>query len=424
MKKISMLATALSCLLSAQAVDFDKHFSDSTLRIDYVLQGIAGDVNIGLRHMYKTPNWAGRKGQLDKLLLGGNGDITVFSMNGDTIYRNSYSTLFNEWLRLDNDAPGYCEVSLLVPYPQEKIKIQTRLFDEYRKPIAQIEHVVDPSDILIRNHSGNVLPHEYIHKGVAEGPHIGVAFLAEGYTEDEMDTYLEDCREAVDALFSHEPFGEMRENFDFIAVMTPSQDSGVSVPLKNEWKNTAFQSHYSTFYSDRYLTSPAVFDMYDALNGIPAQHIIMLANSPVYGGGGIFNDYTITAAHHDKYRPVVVHEFGHSFGGLADEYFYEVEVMSDTYPLDVEPWEPNITTLVDFDSKWKSQLSPDTPIPTDIKDKEKYPFGVFEGGGYAFKGVYRPVDDTCRMRFNEAEGFCPACQQAMRELIQYYISEE
>ncbi|MCC8118915.1 MAG: IgA Peptidase M64 [Bacteroidales bacterium] len=427
MKTASILAAAALCCAAnnqASAVNYDKHFSDSTLRIDYVLQGTEKNVNIGLRHMTRSPHWAGRKGQLDQLHLGGNGDITVTTLAGDTIYRNSYSTLFNEWLRLGDSVPGYCEVSLLVPMPRERVKITNRLMNEYRQPIATVEHTVDPTDILIRDHSKAVKPHEYIHKGSAPGPHIGVAFLAEGYTQEEMDVYMNDCREAVDAMFSHEPFKEMKEHFDFIAVHTPSIDSGVSVPLKNEWKRTAYGSHYSTFYSDRYLTSPNVFTMYDDLNGIPAQHIIVLVNSPVYGGGGIFNDYTLTAAHHDKFRPVVVHEFGHSFGGLADEYFYEVEVMSDTYPLTVEPWEPNITTLVDFDSKWKGMLAPDTPIPTLPEDSDKYPLGVYEGGGYAFKGIYRPVDTTCRMRFNEAEAFCPACQKAIRDIILYYISED
>ncbi len=426
MKAINfLLVAALGCVAApqAKALKYTEHFADSTLRIDYVLQGTNKNVNIGLRHMTKMPGWAGRKGQLDKLFYAGNGDITVESLQGDTLYCNSYSTLFNEWLRLNDSVPGYCEVSLLVPWPKEKVRVTNRLLDERMQPVASVQHVVDPADILIRDRSASVMPHEYIFKGSASGPKVGVAFLAEGYTEEEMDLYLADCREAVDAMFSHEPFKELKEHFDFIAVRTPSTDSGVSVPKDNIWKSTAFGSHYSTFYSDRYLTSPAVFAMYDALNGIPAQHIIVLVNSPVYGGGGIFNDYTLTAAHHDKFRPVVVHEFGHSFGGLADEYFYEVEVMSDTYALDVEPWEPNITTLVDFDSKWKNLLAPDTPIPTLSEDAEKYPVGVYEGGGYAFHGIYRPTDVSCRMRFNEAEAFCPACQQALRNIILYYTSE-
>lgn len=111
--------------------------------------------------------------------------------------------------------------------------------------------------------------------------------------------------------------------------------------------------------------------IHNALAGIPYEHIIILANTDVYGGGGIYNSYTLTTAHHPMFKPVVVHEFGHSFAGLADEYFYEDDTMTDTYPLDIEPWEQNISTRVDFTSKWENILPSDTPIPTPIAEKEK-----------------------------------------------------
>lgn len=108
---------------------------------------------------------------------------------------------------------------------------------------------------------------------------------------------------------------------------------------------TAVSSHFDTFYSDRYLTTRSVKAIHNWLAGIPYEHIIILANTDTYGGGGIYNSYTLTTAHHSMFRPVVVHEFGHSFGGLADEYAYD-EAPSPLYPYDIEPWEPNITTLV------------------------------------------------------------------------------
>ena len=116
---------------------------------------------------------------------------------------------------------------------------------------------------------------------------------------------------------------------------------------------------------------------------------------------------------------MVVHEFGHSFGGLADEYFYENDTMTDTTPLDVEPWEQNITTRVDFGSKWQDMLVKGTPIPTPVVESKRYPVGVYEGGGYSTKGVYRPAD-YCRMRVNEWPEFCPVCQRALRRLIDFY----
>ncbi|MDE5838826.1 MAG: M64 family metallopeptidase, partial [Paramuribaculum sp.] len=227
---------------------------------------------------------------------------------------------------------------------------------------------------------------------------------------------------AVEEILSYEPFRNHREDFNFVAVATPSADSGVSVPRLKDWKNTAFSSHFSTFYSDRYLTTDKVFTINDALKGIPYEHIIILANTDEYGGGGIYNSYTLTAARHPMFRPVVVHEFGHSFGGLADEYFYTGDVMEDTYPQDVEPWEPNITTLRDFDSKWKSLIKPGTPVPTPVEKADQYPIGVYEGGGYSFKGVYRPADE-CRMRNNTYPTFCPACTAAIDSLINFYTGK-
>ena len=126
----------------------------------------------------------------------------------------------------------------------------------------------------------------------------------------------------------------------------------------------------------------------------------------------------LAAAHHSTFRPVVVHEFGHSFAGLADEYFYDDDVMSGSYPTDIEPWEPNITTLVDFKSKWQDMLKKNTPIPTTLQDS-KYSIGVYEGGGYSSKGVYRPAFD-CRMRTNSSPEFCEVCKRAIKRIVAFY----
>nr|MBP6611693.1 peptidase M64 [Paludibacter sp.] len=121
---------------------------------------------------------------------------------------------------------------------------------------------------------------------------------------------------------------------------------------------------------------------------------------------------------------VVVHEFGHSFAGLGDEYFKEQpDVLDDMYDLKDEPWEPNITSLVNFEAKWKKDLPTGTAIPTLVTDEtKKLPIGVFEGGGYLTKGMYRPAYD-CRMRTNDAKGFCPVCEKAVERMILYLTGE-
>lgn len=234
-----------------------------------------------------------------------------------------------------------------------------------------------------------------------------------------MDSFISHATVAVNEMLSYEPYKRYADRFNFIAVESPSNESGVSIPLQGRWPDTAFGAHFSTFHSDRYLTTPRVKLVHDALEGIPYEHIIILANTPQYGGGGIYNSYLLTSALTPQFKPVVVHEFGHSFGGLADEYFYTGDVMEDSYPFDIEPWEPNITTLVDFGSKWKPLLKKGTPVPTPIEKKKKYPLGVYEGGGYSWKGIYRPADE-CRMRNNEYPTFCPACEDALERLIRFY----
>ena len=294
-----------------------------------------------------------------------------------------------------------------------------------------------------------------MHKGGDSRQAIDIAIVGEGYTKDEMEVFYRDAKETADQILSYEPFKGNADKLNFIAVPVESKDSGVSIPLKNEWKQTAFSSSFSTFYMDRYLTTLHLFDLHDALASVPYEHIIILANTDNYGGGGILNSYVLTAAHNKWAMPVVVHEFGHSFGALADEYFYDDG--TDQYDLKVEPWEPNITTLVGFQSKWQDLMDnafKDTPEPKKGKKSKKnqpkihigtgnfegfevvtkadqklpaystliesdYKVGIYEGGGYLSEGIYRPFP-TCRMRDNSYPFFCPVCRRAISRMIDYH----
>ncbi len=421
-------ALALGCFaIAAQAeVDFNKTFCDSTLRLDYVTAGNSEKSFVFLDKMYKSEGWAGRRVNLDRIPYAGNGIVTVTdSLSGDTIYRHSFSTLFREWQSTPEAAvtSKSFQNTFLVPMPRRAARITIELLDNRHDVAASNTHIYTPGDILVRKSgSEGKAPYRYLGKRGDPKKVIDVAILAEGYTPDQTEAFYADAGRAVKAILGHEPFKSREKDLNFVAVATLSEDSGVSVPRFGEWKKTAFGSCFDTFYSDRYLTSGNVFDIHESISHVPYEHVIILANCPVYGGGGIYNSYTLTTTGHAKFEPVVVHEFGHSFGGLADEYFYEGDVMEDSYPSDVEPWEPNITTLVDFGSKWKGLLEDGTPVPTDRKDWKKYPVGVFEGGGYSFKGVYSPAD-RCRMRDNEWEGFCPACVNAINSLIDFYVKE-
>lgn len=423
MKKHILFLLCLIAVASTRAQVFADHFADKTLRVDYIFNGNASGQAICLDGLSALPTWAGRKHHLAELPLQGNGQIVMRNAaSGKTIYTTSFSSLFQEWLETDearNVTKGF-ENTFLLPYPLQPVEIEITLLDPRRNVRASMKHIVHPKDVLIEQKgNSHITPHKYLLHNDSPEKCIDVAILAEGYTLQEIQTFYEDADIACKSIFDHEPFKSMKKRFNVVAVASPSTDSGVSVPRLNEWKHTAFGSHFSTFYSDRYLTTSRVKAIHDALAGIPYEHIIILANTEEYGGGGIYNSYTLTTAHHPMFRPVVVHEFGHSFGGLADEYFYDNDVMTDTYPLDIEPWEQNISTQVDFAAKWKDMLSENTPVPTPAEVSENYPTGVYEGGGYSAKGIFRPAEN-CRMRTNEYPAFCPVCQRALRRIIEFY----
>ncbi|MDO4163073.1 MAG: IgA Peptidase M64 [Bacteroides sp.] len=423
MRKFALLLAGICVTTALHAQVFTDYFTDKTLRIDYTFSGDAAKQEITLNELSSLPTWAGRKHHLSELPLQGNGQVVMKDKeSGTVIYTTSFSSLFQEWLENDEaktTAKSF-ENTVLVPYPLRPAEVEITLLTPKRTVSATMKHTIAPSDILIHQKGINhITPHKYLLQSGSADKCIDIAILAEGYTEEEMDIFYTDANIACESLLAHEPFKSMKKSFNIVAVASPSADSGVSIPRLGEWKQTAFSSNFSTFYSDRYLTTMHVKDIHDALAGIPYEHIIILANTDEYGGGGIYNSYTLTTAHHPLFRPVVVHEFGHSFGGLADEYFYDDDLATATYPAGVEPWEQNITTRANFASKWEDMLEKGTPVPTPTDKKDSYPIGVYEGGGYVSKGVYRPAFD-CRMRTNENPAFCPVCQRALKRIIEFY----
>lgn len=421
----NILATAIMLCLSmitirCYAQDYGKYFCDSTLRLDYIFSGNTVSQSISLDKMNRIPGWHGKRNRLREVPVEGNGTITVCdSKSGETIYRQSFSTLFQEWLTYDETktTTRAFENVFIVPMPRQEVKVTVELRNNRREVMTSMSHIVDPADILIR-HIGekNVTPYETIIEAADNRHCINIAFIAEGYTEDEMNIFMNDAREATDAIFSHEPFKSKKDCFNVIAVKSPSEDSGTSEPKNGIWRNTALSSHFDTFYSDRYLTTLALKDLHNWLAGTPYEHIIVLVNTEKYGGGGILNSYNLSMTHNKLFRPVVVHEFGHSLAGLADEYAYDSEAIP-MYPHDVEPWEPNITTLKDFASKWQDMMP---KKKTNAKDS--LAIGLHEGAGYSTKGVYRAFKD-CRMRTNTHPDFCAVCQRALTHLIEFYTEK-
>ena len=454
----------------ASAQTFEEWFQDRTLRLDYVFAGDSKEQRIYFEQAYTTPRWAGRKARLTEVPLRGNGQIVLKDhATGRQLYVHTFSTLFQEWLATKEATrvQKAFQTSYQVPMPKQPVNITVTLTDFHAKVFSEMTHTLDPKDILIRSIASNAYPFHYIWKGQTlpvaakpasdeqgkrnftptEGPLDGepditncidLAIVAEGYTDAQMGKFYADCQRVADALFAHEPFTSLKSRFNIVAVAAPSADAGPSVPHQGRWSRTPAGTHYDTFYTDRYLMTQDVHRIYDLLAGIPFEHIIVLVNSDTYGGGGIYNQLTVTTSDHPTFRQVQVHEFGHAYAGLGDEYFYD-DGYETMYPADTEPWEPNLTTLVDFPSKWADMVPQKTPVPTppatnvphyrNIKtEKERrllneatQRVGVFEGGGYQSKGVYRPAQE-CRMKINEVEHFCPVCSRAITRITDFYTS--
>ena len=408
MKKLFVIVLLLMTVVSVQAQRFEDYFEDRTLRLDYTFAGDDILHEIYVDELVSLPHWYGRRERLAELPLRGNGQITVRSkVDSVVIYRHSFSTLFQEWLATDEAkrTQKSFENVFLVPFPKDSVEIKVELFDYHGQVVNSLTHTVNPKDILIRKAGErSITPYDVVQQAADTSRCIHIAFVAEGYTADEMDHYLDDCKAAIGSLFRHEPFKSMQDHFNIIAVKSVSEESGTSEPSKGIWKNTALGSHFDTFYSDRYLTTLHLKRLHDVLAGTPYEHIIILVNTGHYGGGGIYNSYNLSYTGGDNFLPVVVHEFGHSFGGLGDEYAYGND--DPIYFDDTEPWEPNLTTKATAFIKWENL----------IKEGKA---GLVEGGGYQEKGVWRGCEN-CRMRTNEEPDFCPVCQQALTSLINFY----
>lgn len=424
MNKIITKICALALLpMSMMAQDLDM---SRTLRVDYIFSGDATRQEVSVSELTTFSGWDGRRHNLDVLPLKGFGQLTMTdARTGKVLYRHSFSTLFQEWLNSEEatHTRKAFENVFLMPMPKDSARIRVELQGNHDSLIVCYEHTVRPNDILIRSLDGMTPPpSRYIVRSGDPEEKIDVVMVAEGYTEAEMEDFYAKAEEAAQALFAHEPFKHLKDCFNIIAVALPSKDSGVSIPGKGVWKQTALGSQFDTFYSDRYLTTLNLRRLNDALVGIPYEHIIILANTDNYGGGGIYNSYTLSMTKHRYFRPVVVHEFGHSFGGLGDEYFYDDQYTQFYYP-DAEPWEQNLTTLKDFGSKWADMVPKGTPIPTPATKKYAATVGAFEGGGYQSKGVYRPAQE-CRMKINDWPEFCPVCQRAIERLVEFYCPKK
>jgi hypothetical protein len=401
---------------------FENYFIPKTLRVDFFLAGNRTDETIYLSELKQEPNWGGPHNNLVDPFNYGTYRYQAFdSVSGKLLFSRGFSTLFQEWKgtkEAENVKRAFAQTAIL-PFPKKTIRfvISERGFSD-GKFSPHFELFINPDDYSIKREKPHPYPYIKFRNSGDPAQKADVAFIAEGYMEEEMTLFLSDVQQLTDYFMNTSPYSEFRNRFNFYAILSPSVESGVDVPGKKVYVNTNVNSTFNTFGMDRYMTSFDTRSIYDIAANVPYDVIIVVVNSKMYGGGGFFNHYAELTSENIWSKAVMVHEFGHCFAGLADEYVGDVSY-SDTYNLSVEPWEPNITTNVDFNSKWKNMISIGTPVPTPRTDEYKSSVGRFEGGGYLDKGIYSPYEN-CRMKTNDAAAFCPVCQQAIRKMILFY----
>ncbi|MEA3439677.1 MAG: M64 family metallopeptidase, partial [Chloroflexota bacterium] len=245
-----------------------------------------------------------------------------------------------------------------------------------------------------------------IHHSGNPNEKLDIVIIPEGYTRNELRKLRKDCKRFNEYLLESSPYNENRDKINIWGVYAWSRESGTDIPSEDIYRNTIANTTFDTFGLERYLTTDDFKTVKDIASNAPYDRIFILVNHSKYGGCGIYNHYCIVTSDNEESDFLTLHEFGHAFAGLGDEYYTSEFVVEDFYPLDKEPWEPNLTTLVDFTSKWIDMVDEGTPIPTPATAEYESTVGVYEGGGYVAKGVYRPFID-CTMKSKIYDQFCP-----------------
>jgi hypothetical protein len=420
MKIISLALVLFLSSINAQ-IKFDDYFQNKTLRFDFFHTGDRNSELISFTKMIEEGEWSGSRNFLLDPFSYGNYMLEVIDeSSGKLIFSRGFSTLYQEWQTTEEskNIKRSFSGSVLLPFPKNMIKLIIQRRD--RKNIFQniYEKTINPDDYFIIKEKINPFNSFKVHYSGESSNKLDIVFIPEGYTIEEMNKFKDDCKRFTNYLFDYSPFKENREKINTWGIEAPSTQSGTDIPAQNIWKQTIINSHFYTFNSERYLMTEDYSLVRDIASNAPYDQIFILVNTPKYGGGAIYNYYSMTSAYDKRANQIFVHEFAHGLAGLADEYGND-NTYQDMYPLDVEPWESNLTTLVNFEGKWKNQIDKGTPIPTPEEDRYKNSIGVFEGGGYVKRGVYRPTFNSIMNSFTSNE-FNAVCKKVIEQMIKYY----
>lgn len=408
--------------ISFSQINFYDYFTNKSLRVDFLLGGNNTEVKVYPQQIKMEPFWGGSKINLTDTFNYGTYRFRVFDVKSDSlIFLKGFSTLFQEW-QTTTEAKQIDKTfyqAAILPFPKSKIRLEidARQWEGNFNTIYQI--VIDPNNYFILKETQKSFDKTEILQNGDPEKKIDLVILAEGYTHFEKEKFIADAGRVTGYLFEEEPFKSEKSNFNVRAVFVPSEESGTDVPGENIYKSTHFNATFYTFDVPRYLTTSDMKNIYDAAATVPYDYIYVLVNSERYGGGGFYNFVSVCTSGNELTKEVFVHEFGHGFAGLGDEYYTSSVTYEDFYNLKIEPWEPNLTTLINFEEKWVEMVADSIPVPTPRKMEYNKTVGVFEGGGYLSKGIYSPFID-CRMKSNDAKLFCPVCNQSIKKVIDFH----
>jgi len=466
-----VLAAASSGALRQNDTPYDARFTGDTMRIDYFhTGGPDARETVSLDRVVNDGPWAGSRTQLvDPTGLGHYRFEARDTASGALLYTRGFSSVYGEWETTAERKTAYrtFHESLRLPWPGQPISIllEKRQGDGSFATVWSTE--IDPTSRFVNraplaHPAARVWP--VIESG-APAEKVDILIIAEGYTAAEMLKFRRDVQRLLPSLFAEEPFKSRRSDFNVRALELPATESGVNRPNAGLFRRTPISTEYNIFDSERYVLTLDNRALREAASAAPYEFIEILVNDKTYGGGGIFNAQATASVDSAFSAYVFVHEFGHHFAALADEYYTSDVAYETGAAPKVEPWEPNVTALRDpAHLKWRDLVTPGTPLPTpwdkaafeghtrgiqerrrairarnapesemDALFREQMTWdskflgsmthsgqvGAFEGAAYEARGLYRPEAD-CIMFTRDPVGFCRVCRRAISRIIDLY----
>jgi hypothetical protein len=448
---------------------FDRYFTDKTMRVDYFHSGGMGQEIVALERIVSDGPWPGSRTRLvDDTNLGKYLFEVVDRSTNTAVYSRGFASIYGEWettgeyRTLHRTFPE----SLRLPWPKAPVQVVLKKRDAQNSFRELWSTVIDPGSRFVNPADG--APTGQVWTVFENGPassKVDLLVISEGYAADQMDKFHRDVRRLVDRLFDYEPFKSRRADFNVRALDLPSLRPGVNRARAQSFRRTPMSVEYNIFDSERYILTYDDRTLRNVAAAAPYEFIEILVNEEQYGGGGIFNFQATASVDHAYAEYVFVHEFGHHFAGLADEYYTSDVAYETGAQTHIEPWEANVTALNDpARLKWRDLVEPNTPLPTPW-EKESYEkqsrasqaqrrkllasgapqsqidalfreeeawstkllggmkfsgkVGAFEGASYEARGLYRPEAD-CIMFTRDPVGFCRVCRRAIERVIDLY----